>query len=66
MLSQHSAYITFAERDISIMEKVLDKMEERTYSIEQNKLKAERIASQIKQKTLKAKEKMQTKTSLTK
>lgn len=49
-LKQDGALITFKERDLPIMERILDKMEEKTYGIEQRKLRAKRIVNQKKQK----------------
>lgn len=60
-LKQDCALITFKERDLPVMERILDKMEEKTYGIEQRKLQAKKIIEQRKQKVA-AKEKRKKKT----
>lgn len=45
-LKSDGALITFKERDLPSIERVLDKMEEKTFSIQQRKIKAKKISEE--------------------
>ena len=55
-LKNDGALITFKERDLSTMERVLDKMEEKTFSIQQRKIKAKKIVEEHKKNKAQSKE----------
>lgn len=57
-LKTDSVLITFKERDLLTMERVLDKMEEKTYSIQQRKIKAKKILEERKKKKVQSQNKV--------
>lgn len=50
LIKQEAALITFASKDLDNVERVLDKMEEKIFSITQQRMQAEKIAAELKQK----------------
>lgn len=54
-LKPDGALITFKESDLGVMERVLDKMEEKSFGIEQRKIQAKKIVEQRKNKSVKTK-----------
>ena len=60
-LKTDSALITFKERDLASMERVLDKMEEKTFGIQQRIIKAKKIAEERRTKKTQTKDKSKVK-----